>query len=550
MRSFLRRKLAELAACMSGNALMIVALGMPVLIGGTGFAVDTAQWYMWKGELQYAADQAAIAGAWAQTKDDTEGTYELRAQQEFASNLQITEEISADPEVTLEDWATGTDNSVVVTASATKKLPFSYFILGQGVTVTVRAQAAFEKGLIAPACLVAVDEHADGAITIGGSAEFIAGCGIKALSDAGKDGTPGQAITVNGNPTIHAGTLVAEGAIDDWFTTENDNNIDNHPVPFADNLTDQFADLEPPNPAQSQVSRTYECPTGKTTSSYIADSVTTRTQITYTYWKKSGNNYNSNNYTGSARKTDVDTTTVETDVTLTALPTGAPNTTVVTGPTDSGYVQVDGTGSNKIYQKSTTTTTKTYVNARLSTSSQQGGAAVLLPGTYTDLTLKCDTVFTSGVYILTGGSLTVHSQYNVTGAGVMFVLKDGAGIEINGGSSVNLTAMTVSELQTAGVPYDDAVKLDGMLIFEDRDSEGSTKNKINGNSSTILNGTIYLPVSNLEIKGSAGVTSQCLLLVASTITITGNVQMESFCPADEEQHAQDEQLPSRVRLVS
>ena len=57
MRSFLRKKLTELRQCKSGNALMLVALGMPVLIGGTGVAVDTAQWYMWKGELQYAVDQ-------------------------------------------------------------------------------------------------------------------------------------------------------------------------------------------------------------------------------------------------------------------------------------------------------------------------------------------------------------------------------------------------------------------------------------------------------------------------------------------------------------
>ena len=76
----------------------------------------------------------------------------------------------------------------VVIASATKRLPFSYFLTGMTATVAVRAQAAFEKGLTAPACLVAVDEHADGAITIGGSAAFIAGCGIKALSDAGKLG--------------------------------------------------------------------------------------------------------------------------------------------------------------------------------------------------------------------------------------------------------------------------------------------------------------------------------------------------------------------------
>jgi len=387
-----------------------------------------------------------------------------------------------------------------------------------------------------------------GAITFGGSAEFVAGCGVKALSNNA------EAISVLGNPTINAGTLIAAGGIDDWFSdTENENNIGNTPIEHAENLSDQFAELDPPSPPQSQVARGEAddyCPTGQTTEGYIADSVTTRTQITYSYWTKSGNDYNSYSYTGSEAKTNVDSTSAETDVTLSSLPAGAPNTTVVTGPTDSGYVQIDRIDNTRIYEKSTTTTTKTYVNARLSTTVQDGGAAVLQPGTYTDLRITCDTVFRSGVYVLDGGNLEIHGQHDVTGTGVMFVLKNGAGIIINGGSSVNLTAMTVPELQQAGIPYDDAVELEGMLIFEDRESPGNAGNKINGNSNTVLNGSVYLPVSNLDISGSAGVTSQCLLLVASTITISGNVEMTSFCPPNLTQENQTTTLQARVRLVS
>src|SRR5687767_8331302 len=116
MRSFLRRKLAALWGCKSGNAMLLVALGMPVLVGGSGFAVDTAQWYMWKGELQYAVYQAAIAGAWARTSEDTEADYVERAEQEFADNIAVTDAIASDPDVSLQNYATGTLNSVVVTA--------------------------------------------------------------------------------------------------------------------------------------------------------------------------------------------------------------------------------------------------------------------------------------------------------------------------------------------------------------------------------------------------------------------------------------------------
>ena len=63
--------LRKLGRSRSGNAALIMALGMPALIGGTGYAVDTAQWYAWKQELQFATDQAALAGAYARSKEIT-----------------------------------------------------------------------------------------------------------------------------------------------------------------------------------------------------------------------------------------------------------------------------------------------------------------------------------------------------------------------------------------------------------------------------------------------------------------------------------------------
>ena len=74
----------------SGNALLLVGLGLPVLIGGAGVAVDFSQWYLWKRELQLATDQAAMAGAWARTDSHTEDNYQTRASQDYYANLAIT----------------------------------------------------------------------------------------------------------------------------------------------------------------------------------------------------------------------------------------------------------------------------------------------------------------------------------------------------------------------------------------------------------------------------------------------------------------------------
>ena len=40
--------LRRLRECRSGNSAMLVAMGMPMLIGGAGLGVDMSQWYLWK----------------------------------------------------------------------------------------------------------------------------------------------------------------------------------------------------------------------------------------------------------------------------------------------------------------------------------------------------------------------------------------------------------------------------------------------------------------------------------------------------------------------
>ena len=409
--------LRRLKSCASGNATLLLALAMPALIGATGYAVDTAQWYTWKRELQFATDQAAIAGAWAMSDSTTQSTYQNRATQQYNNNLAVTVNFATAPTVQLASYNGGTDNSVIVTASATKMLPFSSLITGTPTTVAVSSQAQFKEGTLIYSCIVATNEHASGAINIGGSSVITAGCGMAALSDSS------TAITVDGNPDVSVGTISAAGGIDPYLAA---NNIVQENL-GSGVLDDPYKDLTPPTP-----------------------------------------NPNVNWGTAAAA--------------------------------------CSGTGQNKI--------------------------AALQPGTYTDFTLKCNTTMQPGIYVIDGGTLDVPAQYMLTGNGVMFVLKNGAGIQINGGSDINLTAMTISQLEAAGVSPANAEKLAGMLIYEDPNSPGNTGDKINGTATTVLNGTVYLPKSNLDFLGTASVTSQCLMLAADTLHISGDANMTTFCPPD------------------
>lgn len=528
MLSFLKRFAAEMRGCTSGNATLIVALGAPVLIGGAGMGVDLTQWYMWKRELQFAVDQAAVAGAWARTNEATSQTYVNRARQEFTANLSVTETFASTPQVSLANYSGGSNNSVVVTATATQALPFTSFVSGSVATISAYAQASFTRGATFTSCLIAVDDDEDGAITIGGAATLTAGCGMAALSD------DPNAVIANGNPTVDAGWILARGGIDDWFNTNTDDII----IENMEGLFDPFAELTPPNPAESQVRRTYSC---ASTAGSTTATVATVTNVTYSYFQGATAD-NSSAYSYGAPKEATTATDTKHDQLVSNSTTAGTSTA-----TSVSWTHVSDSGNNKVWERRNTQITTTYSNV-VTTGGTTAGS--VLPGTYDSIFVSCDTTFATGVYIIDGGGLDLTSQHEVTGNGVMFVLKNGAYIKIRGGSSMNLTAIQASDLIARGISTTEANKLAGMLVFEDRDSEGTGLNDINGNSTTVLNGTLYFPVSNVTFSGTAQVTSQCLMIAANTITLTGTTNMTTFCPSGSSEDTTVANTIGQVKLVA
>lgn len=245
--AYLGKLMSKLKACTSGNALIIVAMGTPVLVGGAGFAVDTAQWYMWKRELQFAVDQGAIAGAWALADPDSESTYVLRAEQEYNGNVAQVSGFDTAPTISVADYAGGIQNSVVVFSSATRRLPFSSFITGNAATITARAQASFRGGATYNACLISLREAGTGT-EIGGSATIRARCGLAALS------CDDDAIVISGSANVDTDSIAACGGVSSTDPAHEDIVSEN-----VRGLEDVFADIEPPT---NNTPRSYNC-TGK-----------------------------------------------------------------------------------------------------------------------------------------------------------------------------------------------------------------------------------------------------------------------------------------------
>ncbi|MDP3676932.1 MAG: pilus assembly protein [Novosphingobium sp.] len=499
-----KRLIKSLCRESGGNVMMIFALGMPVFVGGAGLAVDTAQWYMWKREMQYAVDQAALAGAWSRVGGSTGDIYQTRAQQELAANLQIVD-FQGTPAISLANYEGGTNNSVLVTLSASKALPFSSMLMGHGATIAVRAQAAFEKGRTFTACLIAVDPTTSGAITIGGSAYVVANCGAAALS------TNADAVIRNGSPVFDVGYIVASGGIDDEF--DGDPNLQVYENQTG--LVDPFAELVPPD---NPTPRTYGCEPA--TTKYIATYSDTKTVEEWTYSGK-----NRNNLPLVSKR--VLSSGTEPALTREVTRQAAVGDVIIDTHTTTATGTVTSSGGN-FNRVDTVKTQKAVINA-IEEKVTEGGANPD-PGTYATFVIGCNTVMKKGVYVIDGGLFRINANYNLVGQGVMIVLKNGAGIEINGNSNLDLRAMDFDEMRAAGISAEQALKLKDMLIFEDRNSSGYAGNSVNGTAGAILDGTVYLPKSPIRFNGTFSVVKRCLVITAKTITIEGNANMTSFCP--------------------
>jgi Flp pilus assembly protein TadG len=529
----IRRKLRELSAHTSGNAVIMVAVGLPSLIGASGLAVDTAQWYMWQRELQFAADQAALAGAWARTNSASQSTYQSRAAQEYSNNMQLAGDFDSTPVVSLVNYNGGSSNAVQVTASATKTLPFSSILTGQGVTVAVKATATVTPGQAGEtttttleavsACMVALHPTAQGALTLGGSASGTVACGGATLSSDAD-----AAIEENGNPSALFGSLTATGGIE----TSLNNNILGADLskikPNQTGLADPFTGLAAPT--GNGVARTYSCPTASAGTTTTTANVTTLTQTEYRYFVGSNGN-------ASTVLTPTPTTAATGYLANPADSTVGPASQTVSSSTTAGTfpgswvrgtaVQIGGSGSSKKYRVPYTKITTTYANVNTVTTGGNDGIARPQPGTYGNISIACTTYFNPGIYVV-NGQIDFSNNRTVTGSDVMFVFTAANDVSnINSNTNITLSGITAATLTSSyGYSVDNANKLAGMLFY---DPFSTSEIKWNGNSQTIYNGTLYMPNRPLWFNGTASVSGRCMMLVASTLMFTGTIDLSSFC---------------------
>lgn len=535
MFASIRRTMRKLKRSTGGNATMLVALGMPALIGSSGLAVDFAQWYMWKREIQFAVDQAALAGAWARSSTTSSSTYVSRARQEFAANLAATRGGTSTPSVELRNYNGGTNNAVAVTATVSKALPFTTFITGGDAVVAASAVATFSQTQNFRACILSVNPTENRSAIFGNAITGGSNCGVGALS------TGTQAIVETGDSEVMLGDIISAGGIEDTFS----NNGTIHE--YVSGLSNPYAGLTAPSSA-GQPARTYSCPTFSAGTTSWTAPVTVRTVISYEY--RRGANSNGTNITVTSGQPGYmapsDSTTGPTTTTYYSAPT-AGSTSV--GPTYSTWDNVTGTGQNRIWRRSVTTTTTTIgtVTGPITTGANDGIARPL-PGVYSSISINCDTQFQSGIYWVSG-SIDFGNNRRVTGSDVLFVMTGSSNdIRINSTSIVTLSGISEATLTgTYGVSAVDAAKMKNMLFF---DKDNTSDFDVNGNATLDLNGVLYMPSREVKINGNMSSGSRCIMLVSDTFWITGSANLTNFCAPDGTGGMQIGERLASVRLVA
>jgi hypothetical protein len=168
----------------------------------------------------------------------------------------------------------------------------------------------------------------------------------------------------------------------------------------------------------------------------------------------------------------------------------------------------------------------------------RNGTRAVTPGCYSGMAIKGTVTLSPGTYYIDGGNVSIEAGGSITGTNVTLVFTGSSGIfgsiQQAGQGYVSLTAANSGTFK-------------GIVVYQDRSatptsggtSGGSNKPIPNsvlqgGGSATpsFLQGAVYTPGTNVSFAGNRNYTTDCLQLVALTVTFTGNSEISNNCPVD------------------
>jgi Flp pilus assembly protein TadG len=134
-------------------------------------------------------------------------------------------------------------------------------------------------------------------------------------------------------------------------------------------------------------------------------------------------------------------------------------------------------------------------------------SSTLVPGCYTgSMNLVGNLTLSAGLYYFKSATIKVNSSFTLTGTGVQLFIDQNSTLDLTGSSDINLSATSA---------------LNGILIFVSRSATGNPVS-LGGNGALNLNGTLYMPSSQLKLGGNSSLTGKSGYVIVDKIAFGGS----------------------------
>lgn len=188
-----------------GNAFMMTALALPIVIGAAGLGVHSMQLSYVKRQLQREADSAAMAGAYSlfQSQGNTVAT--AQANKALTQNALVPGATATITPGSFTSGGTTYTSTVYVRLVSTQQTPLMALFGRSSSDISADARAAVVSD--GKVCFFAKENGNNTGITFAGNSTLDLGCG------AGTNSIATKAVDVNGQPTVRVSPIVAMGGI-------------------------------------------------------------------------------------------------------------------------------------------------------------------------------------------------------------------------------------------------------------------------------------------------------------------------------------------------
>lgn len=248
--------LKRLAADGRGNALVVAATCMPLLIGAAALGVDTIYMTLSKRQLQRSADSGALAGAYALVQNKAVADSVTR-------DLQLNNSIALTGSPTVENAPTvGTNagNGRAVRVALTATVPMAFWSVFSNKTATIQAEATAAIIFNGQFCMLSLEDGNTTGVTFSGSAAIDLGCGVASNSKSA------NAITAGGSSTIKATPISAVGGVPSSTHYASPTTL----LPYSPKQTDPYAALPVPTVPSGCKPTTYSVQPNSTATAPVA----------------------------------------------------------------------------------------------------------------------------------------------------------------------------------------------------------------------------------------------------------------------------------------